>query len=138
MSKNKIAQLRNAKGLSQSHLAKIMKVSTQTIANWENGRREPSIDNLYYLSELFETTIDYILCNVADSNDGFPVMDCGIDECLENNFICKGVPESVVIAKALRRMDLEQREKLLNICKSAYPDEFYDLIHYLPRNKEQE
>jgi len=138
MSKNRISQLRNAKDLSQSHLAKIVGVGTQTIANWENGRREPSIDNLYMLSNIFETTIDYILCNVEDSKRGFPYMDCNISECLDGRFLCKNIPEAIVITKALSRMSMEQRERMLDICRAAYPDEFNDLIHYVQSDDDLE
>jgi transcriptional regulator with XRE-family HTH domain len=129
--KNKIAQLRNAKGFSQSQLADIMEVGKQTIANWENDRREPDIESLYRLSEVFGTTIDYILGNTSKSGREWYVnMDCVNDECMEGNYICRGVPEAVVIAKALKRMNLEQRNRLLDICHAAFPEEFYDLVHH--------
>ena len=129
MNKNRIAQLRNAKDLSQSQLADLMKVGKQTIANWENGRREPEIKLLYKLSEIFDTSIDYILCN-SDSygREWYRDMDCSIQECRDGDYLCRGVPESVVIAKALKRMNLKQRNKLLDICHAAFPEEFQDLV----------
>jgi DNA-binding XRE family transcriptional regulator len=131
MSKNKIAQLRNAKGLSQPQLAAFMEVGKQTIANWENGRREPDIQSLYRLSEFFETTIDYILGNaIINGRSWYLNMDSSNFDCMEGDYICKGVPEAVVVAKALKRMNLEKRNRLLDICNAAFPDEFYDLVHY--------
>jgi len=127
MSTNKIAQLRSAKGISQSHLAKIMDVGTQTIANWENGRREPSIENLYRLSKFFETSIDYILCNGVNELEWY-IPEATFAECMTDKPQCIDVPEAVVIIKALKRLDLEQRNKLLNICAVVFPDEFTDLM----------
>lgn len=39
----KIKELRNAKGLTQNALGKMIGVSGQTILNWENGIYEPKI-----------------------------------------------------------------------------------------------
>lgn len=128
---NKIAQLRSAKGISQPQLAAFMGVGKQTIANWENGRREPDLQSLYKLSEYFDTTIDYILNNSIINDRSWHLnMDSNNLDCMDGHYICKGVPEAVVIAKALKRMNLEQRNRLLDICNAAFPDEFYDLIHH--------
>jgi len=136
---NKIAQLRNANNLSQSQLAKIMKVSKQTIANWENNRRVPDLDSLFTMSEIFKTTIDYIVNNNIHTQEGLSYyeMDFSIHECYEGDYICKGVPEAAIIAKVLRRMDFKQREILFNICKVTFPDEFYDVTYPDSKEKEQ-
>ena len=36
--KNRIKQLRQERGLSQSQFAKCLSVSKQSISNWENGK----------------------------------------------------------------------------------------------------
>ncbi|MBR5756913.1 MAG: helix-turn-helix transcriptional regulator, partial [Firmicutes bacterium] len=41
--KNRIEEIRNAKGIRQDELAKLMGVSRQTISSLENGRYNPSI-----------------------------------------------------------------------------------------------
>ena len=136
---NRIAQLRSANNLSQAQLAKEMGVSKQTIANWENGRREPDLQSLCSMSQIFKTTIDYI-ANSNIMNDGlsFFKMDYSIHECKDEDYICEGVPEAAIIAKVLRRMDTKQREILFNVCRATFPDEFYDVIYSVSNEKEQD
>jgi transcriptional regulator with XRE-family HTH domain len=61
--KNRIAELRAQKNMSQAKLANELGVGTQTISNWENGRRTPDIGALYKLSEILDASIDDILGN---------------------------------------------------------------------------
>lgn len=46
--------------LTQSDVAQHMKVSKQTIVNWENGKTEPTINQAKALSELYSMPLDYI------------------------------------------------------------------------------
>lgn len=39
---NLIKELRKQRGLSQSQLAKEINISKKTLADWENGRRNPN------------------------------------------------------------------------------------------------
>ena len=52
---------RKKSGLSQSQLAKKLNVSQQSISQWENGTREPSIEMLKKLAEIFGCTIDELV-----------------------------------------------------------------------------
>lgn len=57
-------RLRHARiksGLSQNDAATIMHVSRQSFSKWENNRGYPEIDNLVYLSQLYEVSIDNLL-----------------------------------------------------------------------------
>ena len=58
---NKIKELRNnfnsGEGLSQTELAKMMKVSTNTISRWETGNNRPSIEELDKLSRVLGVSI---------------------------------------------------------------------------------
>ena len=60
---NRIKQLRTEKGMKQTELAKILKIGQATMSNWETGRSEPDYDALIEMSEIFGTSIDYILGN---------------------------------------------------------------------------
>ncbi|RHV77215.1 XRE family transcriptional regulator [Butyricicoccus sp. OF13-6] len=60
---NRIKQLRTEKGMRQTELAKILKIGQATMSNWETGRSEPDYDALIEMSEIFGTSIDYILGN---------------------------------------------------------------------------
>ena len=51
--KNKLKELREESGLSQKVVAEKMGIPVSTYANWEQGRREPSIDDIYKLLRVF-------------------------------------------------------------------------------------
>ena len=56
--KNRIEELRNAKGVRQEELAKELGVSRQTISSLENGRYNPSIGLAHKVAVFFELTIE--------------------------------------------------------------------------------
>ena len=58
--KNRIEEIRNAKGIRQDELAKLMGVSRQTISSLENGRYNPSIMLAYNISRYFGMTIEEV------------------------------------------------------------------------------
>lgn len=53
--------LRIAKGYSQQKLGKIIGVNANTICQWELGIRQPDIDMLIRLSDLFEVSVDFLI-----------------------------------------------------------------------------
>ena len=54
-------QERERNGLTQSELAELLGVSQQTISKYENGSREPDLENLIRMSKVFHVTTDYLL-----------------------------------------------------------------------------
>lgn len=58
---DRIAQLRQKKGLSQAALGKKLGLSASAIGMYEQGRREPSICVLVSLAQEFGVTTDYLL-----------------------------------------------------------------------------
>ena len=58
--KNRLEQLRKARGLRQEELAEALEVSRQTIGSLENGRYNPSILLAFKLARYFGTTIEDI------------------------------------------------------------------------------
>lgn len=58
---NNIRNLKNAKGISDKKLSKILGISTQAINKWWNYRCVPSIDNIVIMADLFDVNIDEIL-----------------------------------------------------------------------------
>ena len=56
--KNRIEELRNAKGVRQEELARELGVSRQTISSLENGRYNPSILLAYKVAVFFGLTIE--------------------------------------------------------------------------------
>ncbi len=56
--KNRIEELRNERGIRQEELARVMKVSRQTISSLENGRYNPSIALAHRIAVFFEMAIE--------------------------------------------------------------------------------
>lgn len=57
----RLYQLRKDKNLSQEDLAERLEVSRQSISRWENGSATPDFEKTVRLSEIFETSTDYLL-----------------------------------------------------------------------------
>lgn len=67
---DRIQQLRKAKGFSQEELADRVGVSRQAVSKWESEQSLPDLDKLVLLSEIFETTTDYLLKGVEPADRG--------------------------------------------------------------------
>lgn len=57
----RIKDLRSEKNISQKFLADKIFVRSYTIADWEQGRAEPSSEYLIALSRFFNVSVDYLL-----------------------------------------------------------------------------
>lgn len=57
----RIFELRAHLGWSQVELSRRLRVSKQTVSNWENDNIQPSIEMLVRLSQIFGVTTDYLL-----------------------------------------------------------------------------
>ena len=58
--KNRIEEVRAARGIRQEDFAKAMGVSRQTISSLENGRYNPSILLAYKIAKFFDMTIEEV------------------------------------------------------------------------------
>ncbi len=57
----RIKELRVSLGLNQIEFGKLLKVTKQSVSNWENGNIQPSIDMLIRISNVFSVSADYLL-----------------------------------------------------------------------------
>ena len=57
----RIAALRRDAGWSQAELGKRLRVSASAVGMYEQGRREPALDMVVTIAELFGVTTDYLL-----------------------------------------------------------------------------
>ncbi len=57
----KIKVLRLKLKITQAELALKIGIPQSTISKWENGKREPSINQLITLAKFFKCTTDYLL-----------------------------------------------------------------------------
>lgn len=56
-----IFTLRKENGLTQEEIATKLKVSRQTISNWETGSAQPTIDKVIELSNLYDVSLDQLI-----------------------------------------------------------------------------
>ena len=75
---SQIRRYRSERGMSQDALAGKIFVSRQTISNWENDRTYPDVQNLLFLSNLFDVTIDQLIKGDLD------IMEKSIDSETKN------------------------------------------------------
>lgn len=54
----RVAELRKARGMSQTALARALDVVPATVAAWESGRNVPRTEMLPQLAKIFGCTID--------------------------------------------------------------------------------
>lgn len=63
----RIASLRQGFGMSQAELAERLHISSSAVGMYEQGRREPSVDTLVALSQVFGVSLDYLLSGQPDT-----------------------------------------------------------------------
>ena len=57
----KLKELRIEKGLSQREVSSALGMTRNAFTNYENGYREPSLDNLKKSCQFFDVSADYLL-----------------------------------------------------------------------------
>lgn len=63
----RLRELRIASGRSQNEIASLLNVAQNTVSQWELGKREPSLDKMVELANIFNTKIDNLLSGDAIS-----------------------------------------------------------------------
>lgn len=58
---NRIKELRKEKNMTQLRLSMELEVTQETISTYESGKNLPSLTSLIKMSEIFGTSIDYIM-----------------------------------------------------------------------------
>ena len=61
MIESQIAMLRQKRGMRQAELAELLHISPSTVGMYEQGRREPALDVLAAMAEIFGVTIDFLV-----------------------------------------------------------------------------
>lgn len=59
--KNKLKALRTDRDLTISDIAKLLGVSERTVQYYEKGERQPTLEGLMKLADLYEVSTDYLL-----------------------------------------------------------------------------
>ncbi len=58
---NRLAFLRDQRGLTQEELAASLGISRAALSHYEKGRREPDTETLGKIADLFQVSIDYLV-----------------------------------------------------------------------------
>lgn len=64
---NRIRELRQRKGLTQSEFADILSVSFQAVSNWERGITPPDLENLMRIGSCFGILVDTLLSPIGEN-----------------------------------------------------------------------
>lgn len=62
----RLNHLMRIEDLSQGELSRRIGVSQSAVCNWLNGKKEPSIESLWKLSEYFDVSVDYLIGKESD------------------------------------------------------------------------
>ena len=74
----RIHDLRERSGMTQTDLAIRLGVTRSCVNAWEMGVSRPSLDNILSLSRIFHATTDYLLGN--DNHDSILIEDYTVEE----------------------------------------------------------
>ena len=69
-----LKKAREAKGLSQTELAKRSGLQPSAVSHFETGRRAPSFDNLKRLADTLEVTTDFLIGREIDPKTSGPTL----------------------------------------------------------------
>lgn len=67
--KNRLQEIRKARGIKQEELAAVLEVSRQTIGSLENGRYNPSIMLAFKIARFFNLSIEDIFIYEEDETE---------------------------------------------------------------------
>lgn len=88
---DKIKQLREQSGITQSELARRLKLTRSSVNSWEMGLVVPSTAMIVELAKLFDVSTDYLLgldntasVNVNGLSEKEVALICNLIECLKN------------------------------------------------------
>ncbi|WP_288934385.1 helix-turn-helix domain-containing protein [uncultured Acidaminococcus sp.] len=83
----RVKELRKKKGLTQTDLAKALKVTKGTVSTWETGSRKPEFGTMDRLCDFFDVSLSYL---IGSSDDASPahmteeeIIDLGKSEVSE-------------------------------------------------------
>lgn len=74
-----ILEQRKIKGMTQKQLADLLNVSYQAVSRWKQGISLPSVDMIYDIAHILETTVDFLLNGPLEERKVISYMDTGLD-----------------------------------------------------------
>lgn len=64
----RLRELRKSTGFNQTIVANALGINYFTLGKWEQGRAEPSADDLVRLADFFDVTVDFLLGRTDEFN----------------------------------------------------------------------
>lgn len=58
----RLRELREESEMTQEQLGKLLNITKQAISNYEKGENEPTLDTLVKMADIFNVSLDYLLC----------------------------------------------------------------------------
>lgn len=144
---DKLTKYRKEQGFTQQEVADKIGINRGSYSNWENGKREPTLENVVKLAKLFKTTTDELLGQTIYSKvdllrflDDFDVSDIknfekeDVDklkfaimfEMTRNKVNALSLKDDLILKY---KLDKDERE-ILNTIFSEVQDEMLDLLRY--------
>lgn len=113
----RIKEARELRKMTQQYVADRLGIGRESYARYENGSRNPSLQNLVDLADLFGVTTDYLLGRTS-----LP------DISVETGRLSDGrKAEGYVHKKALPRTEIELDTPLINAAQQAGPGQWVSL-----------
>ncbi|NFQ86706.1 helix-turn-helix transcriptional regulator [Clostridium sporogenes] len=63
---DRLKELREEKGMTQEQLGKLLNITKQAVYSYEKGDNEPTIDSLVKIANIFNVSLDYLLCRTKE------------------------------------------------------------------------
>lgn len=108
-----LKELRKASGKNQSEIARLLGVTQQTYANYENGRTEASYDTLVKISKVFNLTVDELI----DSNTEKTEITSINNKTFE---LSLNLGENIKYLRKLNNMRQEDICNLFNVARGTF------------------
>lgn len=58
---DRLKEKRKNKGYTQEKISQLLDIGQSAYAKWENGRTEPTLENVVKLANILDVTTDYLL-----------------------------------------------------------------------------
>lgn len=117
---NKIKEIREMNGFSQTELGDKIGVSKQSICNYEKGERDAGQDNIFNIAEIFDVSIDYFFPPLDGNNANEPEpYDPDVQEIL--NLLNRDEELKILFMKT-GHLENGDRKQLVKVLKALLPN----------------
>lgn len=125
----RLRECREKAGFSQKQVAVILKLSGPSVSNWENGKTNPTYENMARLADLYQVNVDYLMGrDLEGKTDVQEEMTDDERELWELREAARRDPERKALLKLAKNgtaQDVRQAVALIDALRATNPD-FYD------------